>query len=436
MRDIVLVLAFVAAVPLTFRAPFAGVLVWAWIALMSPHRIVYGFASGQPFNMVIAVVTILAWLISKERKQFPSDGVPWLMVIFAAWMTFNSFFAPNPDQSWPLWDLTIKSFVFALMVAATLTGKARIHAMIWVIVLSIGFYGVKGGAFTLLTGGHYRVYGPESTIIADNNQLAVAVTMILPLVIYLFQQTEVRWLRLALAGSVVLQIINVLGSYSRGGFVALFSMLFFFWLRSQRKAVYLILGLAVVLPALWMMPDTFWDRMATIQDASEDASFQGRTTSWLVCLYYALDHFPLGAGFAGTQVPSVFNVYFPDLARAAHSIYFQVLGEHGFVGLALYLAMLALAWSNCAAVIRQTRNSQELAWACELARMLQVGLVAFCVGGAGLSMAYYEGFLLLLIIPSALRQVTRRPAVRRLRTAPVGTVRDGSAIRERPEAVQ
>jgi hypothetical protein len=63
-------------------------------------------------------------------------------------------------------------------------GKERIQLLVWVTAVSIGFYGIRGGIFTILTGGNYRVYGPEETFIADNNQLGLALTMILPLLYY------------------------------------------------------------------------------------------------------------------------------------------------------------------------------------------------------------------------------------------------------------
>ena len=98
------------------------------------------------------------------------------------------------------------------------------------------------------------------------------------------------------------------------------------------------------------------------------------------------------------------------IGKAAHSIYFEVLGDHGFVGLALYLAILAAAWLNTFQVLNVTRTRPDLAWAHELARMLQISLVAFLVGGAALSMAYYDGVLVVFALTAALLQVVRRPA--------------------------
>ena len=113
--------------------------------------------------------------------------------------------------------------------------------------------------------------------------------------------------------------------------------------------------------------------------------------AWKEATYIAIDHFPFGAGFYAPQRPEIFHSYFPyAIPHAAHSIYFQVLGEHGFVGLALYLAVLVLALRNASIILRQTRNRPELEWAHDLANMMQIALIGYYVGGAALSMAYFD----------------------------------------------
>lgn len=407
MRDLILMAGVLAMLPAMLMQPAAGLLVWCWFTIMNPHREVYSFAAGQPFNLVIAIITLGAWLASRERKRWTPDIMPKLMLVFLAWVTLNACFAPFPDWSWPLWTRTAKVFVFVFLALVLLNTKARIHAMIWVVVVSIGYYGVKGGFFTIRNGGFAIVYGPEDTMIADNNQLAVAVVMTLPLVHYLRMHTRNRWLRLGLLVAFLLQIVMVFGSYSRGGVLALASMLLLFWLRSDRKIAYAIAGSVAIAAALSVMPDSFFDRMNTIGNADQDSSFLGRVMAWKVATFYATDHFPFGAGFSGPELGAIWFRYFPGTDNhAAHSIFFQVLGEQGFPGLALYLLVIGAGLRNNMIVIRQTRRCPELRWAFDLARMSQVALVSFCIGASAVSMAYWDEFLLLLAIGSVLREIT------------------------------
>jgi probable O-glycosylation ligase (exosortase A-associated) len=412
MRDLALVIAMLFFLPMALRYPAAGVLCWTWFSIMNPHREVFGFAAGQPLNSLIAVATLFAWLVSRERKHWTPDAVPWLLFALVAWMTLGTFFAASPTYSWLFWDRVIRIFALIFMVLVLMTTKSRIHATIWIIVISLGFYGVKGGVFTIVHGGHAIVYGPPDSVYADNNDLALAVVTELPLALYLALHSRSWWLRAPLALALGVQVIMVFGSYSRGGVIALAVMGLITLLRSERKIVYGLLAAAAVAVGLSVMPDSFYERLNTVNSLSTDDSFQGRVRAWQVAYRYAIDHFPFGAGMYGAQIKSVFHTYFPGAeAHAAHSIYFQILGEHGFIGLAIYLAILLLGLRNAGIVMRQAGQTPELRWARDLADLCRISLISFYVGGAALSMAYSDVYLILIALLSTLRELTAPAAL-------------------------
>jgi probable O-glycosylation ligase (exosortase A-associated) len=226
--------------------------------------------------------------------------------------------------------------------------------------------------------------------------------MALPLANYLRTQSRVWPIKLILGCGILLTLVSIIGSYSRGALIALGVLAIAVFLRTRRKFLYLGLALGFGALVLNFMPQEFWDRANTIQSSDTDASFQDRVMSWHVAYDYARDHFPFGAGFYGPQLKGVYNAYFPGASpHAAHSIYFQVLGENGFVGLAIYLALLLGTFLKSASIMRQTRGRPELRWCYELARMIQLSLLCFCVGGAALSMAYYDVFIVCaaLLVP-------------------------------------
>jgi putative inorganic carbon (hco3(-)) transporter len=407
LRDVVLVIGMLGFLPLCVWNAAAGVVCWVWFSIMSPHREIYGFAAGQPLNSVIAVATLIGWLSSREKKRWPGDAMPWLMLVWFAWMTLSSLFAPFPDWSWDYWNRIMRIMILVFLTFFVANTKSRIHGIIWAIIVALGFYGVKGGLYTLVTGGGGIVFGPPDSIIYDNNQLALAIVMSLPLANYLRMHTKMRLLQLGFALAICLEVVMVFGSHSRGGVLALGVTLFFFWLRTRRKLLYGFAAVVLIGTVLYLMPDSFWERMSTVNNLDEDASFQGRVMAWWVAFYVARDRFPFGGGFYGPQLAPIFNSYFPDAnTHAAHSIYFQVLGEHGFIGLALYLPILLLALNNTRIIMRQTRGKPELLWAYDLGAMTQVSLIGFYVGGAALSVAYFDGFLLLIALMSTLRALT------------------------------
>ena len=435
MRDLALVLTLAILVPLSIPFPIVGLYAWEWLSLMNPHRLTFGFAQEQPFVMIVALVTMVSWLVSRERGNLKLSSFLVLIGIFSVWISLTTLFAPVPEMTVPLWDRNIKTMLMIVMVLGIVTTRIRMHGLVWVLVISLGYYGIKGGAFVILTGGNYIVFGPPDSMIQDNNSLALALIMTLPLLNYLRQHTANRLIRYALIGAMFLTFAGAIGSYSRGAILALGAILGYLWLKSPMKIITGPALACAVAVGIMAMPAKYMERLSTLENVMEDESFRGRLDAWEVAWESAKDR-PLGAGFDGPRQPVIWNEYLPERqARASHSIYFMVLGEHGFIGLGIYLMICAVAWRNLQRVRKMAADKPEFAWARDLGFALQVSMVGFLVGGAGLPMAYYDGFFTLLALTSALlrlMQTAAEPAVARQpftfrRNAPAGTSASATA---------
>ena len=390
MRDILITLIVFGSLPLIFRAPVNGALMWVWISVMNPHTQGWGFATQLPFAMIIAVVTLFSMALSRTPKGLPLTPVSVLLLLFVLWMNVTTPFALLPALSWVQWNKVMKIMLMSFVVMMLIRTQRDIVRLIWVLVVSIGFYGIKGGIFTIRSGGTERVWGPEATFIGDNNALALALIITIPLMYYLQQNSDRRWIRHGLAGAMVLSALAALGSYSRGGLLAIAAMCLFMWFKSGKKVALGALLCLVGPLLLAFMPERWAERMDTINTYQQDSSAQGRINAWSMAWNLARDRF-LGGGFEVSD-PGIFARYAPDpqAVHAAHSIYFQALGEHGFLGLALYLALGWATWRTAAAIIRLSRGKPELAWALGLATMSQASMVGFAVGGAFLSLLYFD----------------------------------------------
>ena len=201
MRDLLVALLVFGAIPWIFARPYIGALVYAWLGLMNPHRLTWGFAYSFPFGMVTALATIAAMLISSEKKRLPWSSTLVVWMLFVLWMNVTTLFAILPDAALEEWDRTMKIQLMVLVTLLLMHGRHRINAFVWVIVVSLGFFGVKGGIFALITGGQYVVMGPMDSFITDNNTLALALIMILPLMRYLSLLASNKNVRLGLAGT-------------------------------------------------------------------------------------------------------------------------------------------------------------------------------------------------------------------------------------------
>jgi probable O-glycosylation ligase (exosortase A-associated) len=391
MRDFILVAFLFGSVPFILWRPAIGVFLWVWVSVMAPHRMTFGFAHDLAFGQLIAISTLVGILFSREPKRLPVTPVTVVLFLMLLWINVSTFFALDTDLALPMWERVMKIQLMVFVALCILHSKQHIQLLLWVVALSVGFYGVKGGLFTLRGGGELLVWGPPGSFIEDNNSLALATVMTIPVVYYLFQQTKNRWLRWGLLGAVVLCGFSVLGSYSRGAFLAIAAMMAFLWWKSRGKLV-TAFALALLIPiAIGIMPDKWEERMWSIQTYEQDDSSLGRINAWNMAINLANDRPLVGGGF-GIDNEKVFSRYAPnpDDLHAAHSIYFQILGEHGYVGLMLFLLLWFFVWRDASWIIRHARSHGELQWALDLARMIQVSLVAYAVGGAFQNQAYFD----------------------------------------------
>ncbi|MEL6790312.1 MAG: putative O-glycosylation ligase, exosortase A system-associated [Pseudomonadota bacterium] len=402
MKDLFL-LAFVSGcLVVSLRYPFAGVITWAWFTIMTPHQMAYG-TFGVPLNLLIAGVTLFAVVYSREAQRFQADPITVLMLVFLLWQTVAQHLSLLPEVSGEYYSRLSKTLIFTLLCAQMVTDKLRFHAITWILAGGIGFFAVKGALFTLVTLGQYRVQGLENTVLEDNNHFGIAVATMIPLLAFMRQQTRSVMIRHGLALTIGLSVIAVLGTHSRGALVALVVFGLVLWWKSRHKLSLLALGLVLLVPAISFMPDKWLDRMQTIGSASEDASFRGRLDAWEINWRLAVDHPVTGVGLRNAYDKEIAALSAPDkaeAAKAAHSIYFEILGGSGFIGLALFLSLFAAAFLTARSI--EFSRAPIPDWHRQFAHYAQISLLIFAVGGASTSMEMWDGYLLIIALIAAL----------------------------------
>ncbi|MDN4053746.1 putative O-glycosylation ligase, exosortase A system-associated [Massilia sp. YIM B02763] len=404
MRDLLIFGVIFGLLPFVFKRPAIGALLFTWISLMNPHRLAYGAAYSFPFAAVVAAVTALATLMSKEKKM-PWTPVTITLVLFYCWMNVSTLVALEPELVWLEWDRVTKTFFMVAITLMVINTEKDLKLFVWIVALSLGIYGLKGGLFTLASGGHYRVYGPDGSYIAENNSMALALVTTLPLIWYLRSLVKNRWIGLGLAAVAILSAVSAMGSYSRGALLGGVAMLLFLWLKSPKKLPTALAVIAMGALVAVAMPDAWYERMNTIENYQEDGSAMGRINAWHFAVNIATTHL-LGGGF-NVFSKRQFLLYAPNPTdyHVAHSIYFQVLGDQGFVGLALFLLLMFFAWRTGTRIIRFCKDRPDLKWASDLARMSQVSVIGYAVSGAFLSLAYFDLYYDIIIILVLLEKI-------------------------------
>ena len=431
MRDVAFLGFFLACLPAVMRFPHIGAMMWIWLALASPDEYLFGFMTAIPLSKLISGITLVSLLFTKSGRRFYLDKTLFLMLALGMLGYVSASYAVTAEQlNWDIYGKLLKILALAFVLSAVLTSRARLQSALIAAAVALSLSGVAEGFKVLLSGGGHKVEGLAAY--GDNNAFALAMAMTLPLLLYLFQTSKARIARLAFMFAMAMCVVAIVGTYSRGGFLGLVTFTVGLILLNRNKIRNMALVAVGAIVLMQAAPASWFERINTLHTATQDdGSFLERVTAWKISTLLAMERPLVGGGFHAIQDTSVWVRYQRDLAtldfipssppdeygRAAHSIYFELLGDLGFTGLFIFLAMIGVSMRACGRIRRMVRGHADLVWASDLAGMLRLSLIVYLVSGAALSMGYFE----LLYIVLAFASITQRLVAREIgrREAPV-----------------
>jgi probable O-glycosylation ligase (exosortase A-associated) len=393
MRDYLLYALIIGVLPFSLIYPFIGLLAYNWVSYMNPHRLgwkTYDF----PVAAVIGATALIGFVFSRSRKSIPMSWETGFILLLWVIFSLSSMFALAPESAWAKWEQVSKILLMVLLSVILIDTEEKLRWLYLVIAVSIGFYGFKGGVFSLAHGGQYIILGPPESSIAGNNSLGAALNMTLPVLWYLARFEPNRWWKFGLRAVFAMSIIAVLFSYSRGAVLGLAAVLLLLFLRSLSWKM--MAPTAIIVLVVWaavdvreLFPEKWEDRMATTRTYQEDTSALSRLNSWEFSTKVAMARPFVGGGFK-MYTDETYSRYLPGNefpSYDAHSIYFGILGEHGFVGFSLFLGMIAMSFLT---LMRLKRSADERAR--DYAKMLQISFVGFLISGAFVDIQYFDLF--------------------------------------------
>ena len=414
MRDYLLLGIIFGSIPFVLMRPWIGVLMWNWVSLMNPHLAAWGVGKTFPVAMLVGLTALFALFIDANKKPIAWNRLLILMGMIFAMFVVTTFITPwQFDEAVSRLFFVFKIFLMSFVSTMLIFGKNRIRMLIWVVALSIGFYGIKGGLFSLATGGNFRIWGPYGSFIGDNNSIGLAMNMILPLFIFMAREESNRYLQLGLKCAAPLIAISAIFTYSRGALLGLLVVSSLMFPKLRRKGLVIFLIFPLILFGVTKIPDKYFNRAETIASYEEDDSAMTRLQAWSVAWNIALDDPLTGAGFKfccpdeyrwlSYSAPEYISRGY-NTARAAHSIYFQILGEHGFITLFLFLLLLFFAIYDLRRIRIQALKIESKRWIANYALPLEIGIWGYVISGAFLSLAYFDLFYCYIAIAAILQR--------------------------------
>lgn len=427
IRDIVVIVIVLLAAPVTLFNPYFGVLMWTWIAYFNPHRYTWGIARYGFFQpaILIAVPTLLGLLFAPKNTRIWTRETVVLAALWF-WLGFTTFYISNvPEFSGHVTDATAhllevsKILLMTFVTILVVTSRMKLRVLVFVILASFGVRAFVVALWYLRTGGQFIVWGPEGSFIYDNNDFGLALNMSIPLFFFMARAEPNAWMRVTLRVLMVCVVICVIGTYSRGALVGLATVTLAIVAKSRQKILGLLLVSVALVCMLTFTTNVWQDRMSEFLEGNLDASAYSRLIAWGGGWNLAMQYPITGGGFDVYTDESVFPYFVPPSLRGAlyskvhhlhssHSIYFEMLGEQGFVGLGLFLLLLLSCYGSLRGLRKEMKRHPELEWAEPYTHMFEVTLLAYMVNGATLGRAYFDFFYQIVALVIILKILANR----------------------------
>src|ERR1041385_1576906 len=412
-RDIILLCAVAASLPFCFLRPVYGVMVWTILGFWSPQAFTWGISRTLPLAQAVAIPTLAGFVVFARPRRLLCREAGFLAILWV-WFTattlvssYSVAFAEKNAMAWFRWGFVSKIMLMALVTIGVMDGRERLRLL----VLSIG------GSFALLvfktlpsmvaSGGEFRVYGPDNSMIGDNNAFGLAIGMAVPFFYTLAKTEGSRMAKWFFGTAFVLGIPTIFFTYSRGALVGLVAMGGYMLLRSNQRILVILLAVVSVLFAAVVTPQKWKDRMSHVTDAQE-SSARSRLNSWTYSWNLANAYPLMGGGFEAFT-PSLYAQYAPNPrdVHGPHSIYFGVLAEHGYPGFVLYFSIVLYCFVSLGRTIHRARRCDDEQTE-NYAHMLRFSLISFLACGAFLGHTYFDLYFAILSCAAILRQVSNQ----------------------------
>jgi probable O-glycosylation ligase (exosortase A-associated) len=407
---------YVAFIALGTQAPFILALGYVWVDTFQPQNVAYIILNQIPVALIMGAGAVLAYMGMDRRSPPPFSVASGLQVAMVLWVCVTMLWAVAGDFAWEKWNWAFKTLLFASFLPLVIRSRVQIEAFAQTYVFSLAANFVPFGLKTLISGGGYGSnlgLNSGNAGLAEGGLLSTVCLMAVPLALFLGRHSllmpKLKIMPLAYFGVAALAVVTAIGTFERSALIGLLVLGAHMFVRSRRKAWFLVAAVAMGSIAFAATSSKWTNRISTIQDYQTENSAFTRILVWRWTLGFAATH-PLGGGFNAYAIDHI--EYPPDeghpggytvFGRAFHSIYFEMLGEQGWPGLAMFVGVAASMVMSLRRLAKRARKTPELLWVADLADALQSGIAVFMTSGAFVGIAFQPMFWYFISMGISLR---------------------------------
>ena len=401
MRDLIVALLILGLFPACFKRPFVGLCVFSWLAYMRVQDLTWGFARDIRWSFYVAILTFAGYLLNRRDgpSGFRLDAKTSAMLALVVLVGIGVAVSEEPDAyQFKRYVEFVKIVGIALFTTAVVQNREQLRVLLWIIALSLGFYGVKAGIWGVFTLGRTPILRGPGGMMFDNNDFSLALSMAVPMLFHLGWTERRPEIRRAFWFAVPLTVITVGLTHSRGGFLSVAMAISMLIWRSRNRLAGILVGVLIAVAAFVLAPQSYKDRLSTLRNPQEEGSAASRLRAWGIATNMATDNAILGVGLWKFQQHYLEYVDDPlpgELSGktiVAHSSYFQVWAECGTPAIVLYFFLIFSSLWTCWRVRKMAQARYFSSWIINYAVMFEASIMVFMVGASFLNRAHFDLF--------------------------------------------
>jgi len=398
MRDVLVSLIVLAALPLCYRRPFVGLLFFSVLAYMRLQDLAWGFARYQRWSYYVALLMLAGYMTSKEKKPPVLELRTWMMIALCLIVGVGIVFArgERPEGGERYMEY-VKIIGVAIFTTAVVRSREHLRMLMWVIGMCFAFFGVKSGISGIASLGNMYIKRGPGGMLEDNNDFALAMAMSVPVLFHLGTSERRELLRKGPWLMIPLTMVTIILTRSRGGTLSMAMAVSVLVWRSKNRlmgflALFLIAGAVFALA-----PKEYKERISSIKDYRTESSAASRLRAWKVAGRMIQDNPFLGVGMRHFQANYV--DYEPNptpemLAGegtiVAHNSYLQIWAESGTPAFGLYMGLLFLSFVDVWRVRALAKRRYNQSWILSYCTMFEGTLAVFMTGSMFLNRAHFD----------------------------------------------
>ena len=367
-----------------------------------------------PKMLALASLLAIAWhlFISKSLKPHWSS-THLVFVIWFVWLTVCVFSASNKGMAIEYWTgVLVKVFIMVFAISWWLTrfshfSLVRMGIMISGISVALVALSNKMNGIGLVEGTRVTISREYRSQLGDPNDLSLVLMFPVSfLAAELFDKGANKYRRLFAAVGLLLAISGVIATQSRGGLLGIAAILSFFLYQKVKNPIVVGMCAAVAMLAMMVFAGIGDRQSGGAAEDGVDASAMGRIYAWQAAINMALSNPLTGVGVDNFYVNYYFySPHWDGKNHAVHSTWFQVLGETGFVGIGIFVLLIASIYRSLSRVycINALNHNDQVA---VNANALKAGLIGFMVAGTFLTQAFTWPLYIILALTIALEKIT------------------------------